>query len=347
MITQPELSLVRALRGEALARPPLWLMRQAGRYLPEYREVRRNAGDFLALCYSPETCVELALQPIRRFGFDAAIIFSDILVIADALGLKVEFQDGVGPVLEAIADERDIPRFEAPRLENHLAPVYRAVAGLKANRPPEVAVIGFAGAPWTLAAYMVEGRGGGEFTRARRWAWRDPQSFARLIEVLVEAISHHLVKQADSGAHAVQIFDSWAGLLGESQFQRWVIAPTQDIVRRFKAAHPAVPVIGFPRGAGALYRDYAAQTGVDAVGLDSTVPLAWARDSLQARVAVQGNFDNQALVAGGAALGTEASRILEAFGRGPFVFNLGHGVLPETPPEHVAELVRLVRAWKG
>lgn len=339
--------LVRALKGETLAKPPLWLMRQAGRYLPEYRELRGKSGNFLELCYQPQTCVELSMQPIRRFGFDAAIIFSDILVIPDALGRKVEFREGIGPVLEPIADERDIPNFDAARLADRLAPVWNTVAGLKAARPANVAVIGFAGAPWTIAAYMVEGRGGSEFTKARRWAWRDPKSFERLIQALVAATAEHLVKQADAGADAVQIFDSWAGLLGESQFEHWVIAPTREVVRRFKAAHPEIPVIGFPRGAGALYRDYVAKTGVDAVGLDSTVPLAWARETLQSKVAVQGNFDNQALVAGGAALKTEVTRILDTLGRGPFVFNLGHGVLPETPPEHVAELVGLVRAWRA
>lgn len=335
-----------AFRGERSDRPPFWLMRQAGRYLPEYRALRETARDFLQFCYSPDLTCEAALQPLRRYGMDAAILFSDILVIPHALGRDVAFIEGTGPRLDPVRSAADIAALTPESLDERLEPVYAGVRRLKAALPPAVALIGFAGAPWTLAVYMVEGRGGGEADAVRSWAYRDPDGFSRLIAVLTDAVVRHLVRQIENGAEAVQLFDSWAGLLPESEFRRWVIGPTAEIVRRVKAACPEAPVIGFPRAAGALYAPYVGETGVDGVGCDAGVPLAFAAEALQPKTLVQGNLDNYALVAGGAALERETRRILRALTKGRFVFNLGHGVLPQTPPEHVAELAALIRGWR-
>jgi len=335
---------LRTLAGEATWPPPIWLMRQAGRYLPEYRAVRKTASSFLTFCYTPDLAVEVTLQPIRRFGFDAAILFSDILVVPDGLGQTVGFVEGEGPRLDALADEHALNKLSAARVTGHLAPVYEAVRVLARTLPETVALIGFAGSPWTLATYMVEGRGGTDFGRTLAWAYSRPDSFQRLIDLLVEAITRHLIEQAKAGAEALQVFDSWAGVLSESAFERWVIEPTRKIVDAVHAACPGVPVIGFPRGAGALYVPYAERTRVDAVSLDASVPLAFARERLQSRLAVQGNLDNRALLQGGDLLNAECARILAAFKGGPFVFNLGHGVIKETPIGHVEKLVALVRA---
>jgi uroporphyrinogen decarboxylase len=341
MAVRTEKRLLKALRSEPVDRPPIWLMRQAGRYLPEYRELRARAGGFLDLCYRPELAVEATLQPIRRFGFDAAILFSDILVVPHALGVALDYREGEGPVLEPVRDLQAVARLRLEGLTVRLAPVYEAVGRLVEALPRETALIGFAGAPWTVATYMVEGAGGSH-DRVKLWAFSAPEEFDRLIEVLTEATLAHLRAQLAAGAEAVQLFDTWAGVLPEPAFRRWCLAPTRAIVARLKAEFPAAPAIGFPRGAGALLADYAAETGVDAVGLDSAVPLGWARETVQRRIAVQGNLDPLVLVAGGAAMEAEAERILAALGQGPFVFNLGHGVLPQTPPEHVAALVKLV-----
>jgi uroporphyrinogen decarboxylase len=337
--------LLRALRGEVLTPPPLWLMRQAGRYLPEYREVRAKAKDFLEFCYSPELATEVTLQPLRRFPLDAAILFSDILVVPDALGQRVEFRDNEGPVLDPVRDRTAVAKLRAASVHDRFAPIYDTVQRIKRALPPEATLIGFAGAPWTVAVYMVEGRGGTDCHEIRKFALQKSADFARLIETLVEVTAEYLVHQVKNGAEAIQIFDSWAGVLSESQFRQWVIAPTKALVEHVRKTHPNTPIIGFPRGAGALYADYAAETGVDAVSLDSAVPLAWAAAELQSRCAVQGNLDNLALLVGGSVLEQEARRILAALARGPFVFNLGHGVLPETPPEHVAQLAATVRGW--
>lgn len=342
---RPEKKILRALQGQTSERPPFWLMRQAGRYLPEYRQVREKAGDFLTLCYTPDFAVEVTLQPLRRYGMDAAILFSDILVVADGLGQKVEFRSGEGPVLEPIRTDKDLERLDLERVGSHLAPVYEAVSILTETVTDSTALIGFAGAPWTVATYMVEGRGGTGFKQALRWAREDGDGFERLIEILVEATTAHLLDQVRSGVDVVQLFDTWAGLLDEAEFRRWVIEPTARIVERVKARHAHVPIIGFPRGCGERYVAYVEETGVDGIGLDSAVSLAWARDTLQPLAAVQGNLDNQILVAGGHALDREAKRVLAALSGGPFIFNLGHGVLPETPPENVARLAALIRQW--
>jgi uroporphyrinogen decarboxylase len=337
--------LIETLAGRGARRVPCWMMRQAGRYLPEYRAVRADIPDFLCFCYTPDATVEAALQPIRRFGFDAAILFSDILVVPDALGQSVRFIEGVGPVLEPLADDRAIARLDPARLEAHLAPVYASVSRLRAALPPEVALIGFAGAPWTLAHYMIEGRGGSDGGRIRAWAYRAPESLARLIGLLADAVAGYLIRQIDCGADAVQLFDSWAGGLAEPLFRTHVIEATRRIVVQIRDRYPQTPVIGFPRGGGVLYRDFAEETGVTAVSLDTAVPLAWAAETLQPRLCVQGNLDNHLLLAGGAALPAAVLSILDRFAAGRHIFNLGHGILPETPPEHVAAVVESVRGW--
>ncbi len=339
--------LVRALRGERQVRPPFWLMRQAGRYLPEYQAVRARTRTFLEFCYSPELAAEVTLQPVHRFGMDGAIIFSDILVIPDALGQGVAFEAGRGPVLRAIETIDDLTPFEADDLREYLAPIYEAIKLVRGGLDSETALIGFAGAPWTVAAYMVEGSSSQTFERLKGMAYGRPEDFAKLIDLLVEAIAVHLIAQIDAGVEVVQIFDSWAGILPDAHFRRWSIEPTARIVRRVKARHPGVPVIGFPNRCGVLYGEYASQTGVDAVSLDATIPLPWARTTLQPHVALQGNLDPQMLVIGGTAMKQEATRIIRMLGEGPYVFNLGHGILPVTPPEHVAELADLIHGWNG
>ena len=322
-------------------------MRQAGRYLPEYRALRAKAGSFLDLCYNPALAAEATLQPLRRFPLDGIILFSDILVVAEALGVKLWFEEGEGPRLEPVPEGGHLPQFDVERQRRHLAPVYEAMQRVVAAAPAKATVLGFAGAPWTLATYMVGGGRSRDFAATKGWAYRNPESFGRLIETVREAVAAHLIGQLDAGADAVQVFDSWAGALPESEFARWSIEPIKRIVAEVKAAHPAVPIIGYPRGVGVAYERFAAETGVDAVSIDSTVPPAWAAAHLQPRCTVQGNLDPVVLVAGGEALRHAAGRILKALGQGPFVFNLGEGVLPQTLPEHVAELADLVRAWPG
>jgi uroporphyrinogen decarboxylase len=335
--------LVTALRRRPVPRPPLWLMRQAGRYLPEYRALRRRAGDFLELCYSPGLAAEATLQPVRRYGFDAAILFSDILVIPDALGCAVSFEQGAGPRLRPVSDETAIAGLRRDRLLEHLAPVYEAIRQVRRSLPAETALIGFAGAPWTLAAYMIEGGTSSEFYAARAFALSRPDAFATLISALSEAVVEHLSAQIAAGADVVQLFDSWAGILPEPEFERWCQAPARKIVTRLKARHPEVPIIAFPRGAGARYRNYAQAVPVAGLSLDATVPLAWARAALP-DVCLQGNLDPAALLAGGAVACREAGRIVAALRDRPFVFNLGHGVLPQTDPQAVAALVDFVKA---
>ena len=341
-----EKRFIRALKGEALTVPPLWLMRQAGRYLPEYRELRANSPDFLDFCYTPDQTVEATLQPLRRYDFDAAILFSDILVIPDALGQSVAFKEGEGPVLEPIRDASGVNALSMDRLHDHLSPVYETVSRLASDIPETTSLIGFSGAPWTLATYMVEGHGSKDYQAARTWAFdgtHTDNGFSDLMSLLVDAISDYLIAQVEHGAEALQLFDTWAGVLSASQFERWVIEPTTEIVRRLKAAHPDVPVIGFPRGAGIMYPEFVRRTGVDGVSLDNSIPLDWAAEHIQPLCTVQGNLDNMALLAGGDALETETRQILDTLGDGPFIFNLGHGILPQTPPEHVARLVEIIR----
>jgi len=335
--------LVAALGRRPVPRPPLWLMRQAGRYLPEYRALRQRAGDFLELCYSPELSAEATLQPVRRYGFDAAILFSDILVVPDALGCAVAFEQGAGPRLEPVRDEAAIAGLRRDHLLEHLAPVYEAIRQVRRSLPAGTALIGFAGAPWTLAAYMIEGGTSSEFYAARAFALSRPDTFATLIAVLSEAVVEHLNAQITAGADVVQLFDSWAGILPEPEFERWCQAPARGIVTRLKARHPQVPIIAFPRGAGVRYRSYAQAVPVDGLSLDTTVSLAWARQALP-DVCLQGNLDPAALLAGGAVACREARRIVAALVDRPFVFNLGHGVLPQTDPTAVAALVDYVRS---
>jgi len=334
--------LLQALARAAVDPPPLWMMRQAGRYLPEYRALRAKAANFLDFCYSPELATEATLQPIRRFDFDAAILFSDILVVPDGLGAKVEFREGEGPVLEPMGSA-DIGRLNIARVRPHLAPVYEAVAKVRAALAPEKALIGFAGAPWTVACYMAEGHGSRDFLAPKTWMWRDRKSFVALIDILTQATVEHLSAQIEAGADCVQLFDSWAGVLPEDEFRDFVIAPNRAIVNSLKTRHPKVPIIGFPRGAGSMLGEYAANAGVDAVGLDYTVPLA-AAQAVQRKLPVQGNLDPVLLLVGGDALSARVRAIRKAFGGRPHIFNLGHGILPATPIAHVEALVNAVRA---
>jgi uroporphyrinogen decarboxylase len=335
--------MLRSLAGEIAARPPLWLMRQAGRYLPEYRAVRAQVANFLDLCYPPDLAVEVTLQPIRRYALDAAIIFSDILVVPDALGQPVAFREGEGPVLEPIRSAADVARLRPEGIHDRLAPVYETVRRLSRALPSEVALIGFAGAPWTVATYMVEGGTSRGFHKIRLWAYRDPNGFAKLIDCLVEATIAYLSAQVAAGVEIVQLFDSWAGVLPEPGFRRWVVEPTRRIVDALHRQYPALPIIGFPRGAGLLYPSYFAASGVTAVGLDTTVPLGVARDLIQKFGPVQGNLDPLLVVAGGEAMAAATREIVAELAKGPFIFNLGHGIVPETPPEHVEQLVALIR----
>ena len=318
-------------------------MRQAGRYLPEYRAIREKVGGFLELCYTPELAVEVTLQPIRRYGFDAAILFSDILVVPDALGQAVRFEEGVGPRLEALTCAADLDSLEPGPVLERLGPVLETVRGLASALPGETTLIGFAGAPWTVATYMIEGGSSRDFAAVKGWAYREPDSFQRLIDTLVEATTGYLLGQVEAGAEVLQIFDSWAGALPASEMRRWSLEPMARIVAGVKARHPQVPVILFPRGVGLGYLDFAEASGADGLSIDAGVPLQWARDRLQSHVAVQGNLDPVRLLAGGEGLQREVVAILDALSGGPFVFNLGHGILPETPPETVEALVATVR----
>jgi len=344
---RPSKRMLRALAGETLQSPPVWLMRQAGRYLPEYRALRAKAKGFLDLCYTPDFAVEVTLQPIRRFGFDAAILFSDILVVPHALGQQVWFEEGHGPRLEALEQADDLARLSKEGLHAALAPVYETIRRLGRELPAETTLIGFAGAPWTVASYMLEGGSSKDFATGKRWAYATPEALQSLIDLLVEATGDYLIAQVDAGAEVVQIFDSWAGVWPERHLRRWCLEPTKALVGRIRAERPGVPVIVFPRGAGVLYQTYAAECGADALGLDTTVPLGWAREVLQPKACLQGNLDPQLLVAGGQALRQGVADILEQLAAGPFVFNLGHGIVPETPPEHVAEMLAEIRAWRG
>jgi len=318
-------------------------MRQAGRYLPEYRAVREKAGDFLDLVFTPDLAVEVTLQPIRRFGFDAAILFSDILVVPHALGQKVRFEAGEGPVLEPIADRNAFERIAGQLDHKLLEPVYETVRLVKRALDPSVTLLGFCGAPWTVATYMIAGRGTPDQAPARQFGYRDRVGLDALIDVLVDASASYLVRQLKAGADAVQIFDTWAGVLPGEEFQRWCIEPTRRIADKVRQEVPGAKLIGFPRGAGTMLPRYVAQASVDAVGLDWTIDRGFARDQVQARLPVQGNVDPLALVAGGAALDRAVDATLEAFSAGPFIFNLGHGIVPETPIEHVEQMLKRVR----
>jgi uroporphyrinogen decarboxylase len=345
VMRSPADSLPRFLRpfaGEATTPPPIWLMRQAGRYLPEYRAVREKAGGFLKLCYTPELASEVTLQPIRRYGFDAAILFADILVVPDALGQTVAFVEGEGPRLDPIRADAELARLNVSATRSKYERVFETVARVRQELPPDVVLIGFCGAPWTVATYMVGGQGSADQADARAWAYRDGRGFQRLIDLLVETSADYLGGQVTAGAQVLQIFDSWAGSLPDDEFQRWVIAPTKLLVERVKARHPTIPIIGFPRGAGSRAADYVSRTGVDGVGCDTAMPLA-AMAPLAERAVAQGNLDPLLLVAGGAAMERRVAAILAALSGKRFIFNLGHGIVPQTPPANVARLVELVR----
>jgi uroporphyrinogen decarboxylase len=341
MSTKPLLSV---LRGEALPTPPIWMMRQAGRYLPEYRAVREKAGSFLNLCFNPDLAAEVTLQPIRRFGFDGAILFSDILVVPHALGQEVRFETGEGPRLDPLAGPEGIAGLRPELDPAAVEPVYETVRRVRQALPPQVTFLGFCGAPWTVATYMIAGRGGDDQAAARLMAYRDPQAFAGLIDRLVTASVDYLSGQVRAGVDAVQIFDTWAGVLPGDEFRHWCVEPVARIVRGVKERHPDVPVIAFPKGAGTRLAVIVTETGADAVGLDWTADPDFVSREIQPRVAVQGNIDPLALLAGGAALDRAVDAALAAYGAGRYVFNLGHGILPPTPISHVEQMIRRVRA---
>ena len=333
--------LLATLKGERQAIPPMWLMRQAGRYLPEYRSLRAEKGGFLALATDPAAAAEVTVQPIRRFGFDGAILFSDILMVPWALGQDLSFGAGEGPRLQPpLVDQAlDTLRTAPERLE----PVYATVRTVAGMLPPETTFLGFAGSPWTVATYMVAGQGSKDHAETRAYAYDDPAAFDRIIAAIVDLTVTYLSGQIEAGVEAVQLFDSWAGSLSPAQFERWVIAPNAAIVARLRTLHPTTPIIGFPKGAGAKLVDYAAGVKPDAIGLDETLDPAWADRSLPAGMPVQGNLDPLALLAGGAALDDGIDRVLAAFPERPHVFNLGHGIGQHTPIAHVEQLIARVR----
>ena len=341
----PKKKLLQVVGGDKTDRTPIWLMRQAGRYLPEYRETRAKAGSFLNLCYSPELAEEVTLQPIRRYGFDASILFSDILVVPDALGQTVGFREGEGPVLDPVTTAEGLDKLDLARVVKYLEPVYETVKRLTKSLPEETTLIGFAGAPWTVATYMVGGKTSSDQGAAKAWAYKNTHEFQRLIDLLTDATILHLSAQIDAGIEVVQIFDTWAGSLPEVQFRRFAIEPVKRIVSSLKAKYPHIPVIGFPRGAGPLIIDYIKETGIQGISLDTGMSLTWARDEVQKLACVQGNLDPLLLVAGGQEMRNAINNILKTLGKNPFIFNLGHGIVPQTPPEHVAELVKLVRDY--
>lgn len=335
--------LLRVLEGKREAVPPVWMMRQAGRYLPEYRIVREKAGGFLELCLNPDLAAEVTLQPVWRFGFDAAILFSDILVVPLALGRKVWFVEGEGPRLELLQDKEALLSMRPDADETIFAPIYETVHRVKSKLSPETALIGFYGAPWTVATYMVAGRGTPDQALAKKLALEEPQAFGHLIGRLVDASVDYLSGQIVAGVDVVQIFDTWAGSLPPPAFERWCVQPTQQLVGKLRAKHPGVKIIGFPRGAGKNIPHYVEETDVDAVSVESEIDRDFARMEIQSRVPVQGNVDPESLRVGGDALDREVDDVLEKLGRGPLIFNLGHGILPTTPIAHVERMLKRVR----
>jgi len=341
-VAKPVLETVRGIRQ---ARPPIWIMRQAGRYLPEYRAVRETAGSFLDLCYSPELATEVTLQPLHRFDLDAAILFSDILVVPDALGQKVRFETGEGPVLEPITPD-GLGRLRPEILLDYLAPVFETLQRVKSTLAPDKTLIGFCGSPWTVATYMIAGHGSTDQAAARIFALQHPEAFGKLIDILVEASIAYLVAQFRAGADVVQLFESWALNLDEDAFAERVIEPNRRIVAGVRAQIPNAPFIGFPRGAAAMIPAYVAATGVDAVGLDYSMPVVAADAALPRSLPVQGNLDPLRVLAGGAQMEARAEAIIAGFANRPHIFNLGHGIVPETPIAHVEQLVALVKGGR-
>lgn len=347
-VDNPEKRLIAVLKGKKTSRPPVWLMRQAGRYLPEYRKTRAKAKGFLDLCYTPELAIEVTLQPIRRYGFDAAILFSDILVVPDAIGADVGFVEGEGPKLTPIRTRQEIDALSLDGLHDHLKPVYETVTGLRESLPKDVALIGFAGAPWTLAAYMIEGGGSKDYQEARCFARRHSDDFRALINKLVDAVTIYLERQADAGAEVFQLFDSWAGVLAPDERRRWCFEPMAEIAARLRRSRPGIPLIAFPRGVGAAYVDAAQLIRSEGLSLDTSIDPAWAAKAIPADATpcLQGNLDPVALLAGGPAMLENADSIREAMAERPHIFNLGHGIVPQVPPEHVAQLMEHLNSWE-
>jgi len=337
-------TILRALRGERLATPPIWLMRQAGRYLPEYRATRAQAGDFLKLCYNPDLAAEVTLQPIRRYGFDAAILFADILLLPQALGVDLWFETGEGPRLTPVTTAAGLAQLRAPAdVHETLAPIYETVKILKRELPKETTLIGFAGAPWTVASYVVAGRGTPGQEPAHKLKAEDRATFAALIDLITEATVEYLSAQVVAGAEVIKLFDSWAGTLQGADFDDFAIAPTRKIIAALKERHPGLPIIAFPREAGPRYEGFAKATGADCVALDNSVSADWAAAHVQKDGCVQGNLDPKLMVEGGPRLVSEAKRIVQAFSGGPHIFNLGHGITPDANPDHVTQLVQAIR----
>lgn len=336
--------ILRALSGERLPVPPVWMMRQAGRYLPEYRATRAQAGDFLSLCYNPDLAAEVTLQPIRRYGFDAAILFADILLVPQALGADLWFATGEGPRLSTITDAAGVAALKpVDAIHDTLNPVYETVRILARELPPEVTLIGFAGAPWTVATYMIAGRGTPDQGPAHAMKAADRVAFTQLIERITDATIEYLSAQIEAGAEVVKLFDSWAGSLKGADFDDFALAPARRIIAAIKARHPGIPAIAFPREAGPRYAGFARASGADCVALDNSVSADWAAAEVQKDGCVQGNLDPRLLVTGGEALETETHRIVQAFSKGPHIFNLGHGITPEADPENVTRMLAAIR----
>lgn len=337
-------TILRALRGEALPTPPVWMMRQAGRYLPEYRATRAQAGDFLSLCYTPDLAAEVTLQPIRRYGFDAAILFADILLLPQALGMDLWFETGEGPRLSTVTTPAELSALKAPGdVHDRLAPIYETVRILSRELPRETTLIGFAGAPWTVATYMIAGRGTRDQGPAHALKAADRATFAGIIDLLTEATIEYLSAQVDAGAEVIKLFDSWAGSLKGQDFEDFAVAPTARIIAALKARHPGLPVIAFPREAGEGYVGFARKTGADCVAIDNSVSAEWAAAQVQVDGCVQGNLDPRHMVTGGDALVAATRDVVRAFSGGPHIFNLGHGITPDADPENVALMVETIR----
>ena len=344
-MTKANKNILRALAGETLKTPPIWVMRQAGRYLPEYRKLRAKAGDFLSLCYNSELAAEVTLQPIERFKFDAAIIFADILLIPQALGSELSFLEGDGPRLSRISNKNDILKLKpANSIHEHLAPIYNTVSLVAEQLSPKVALIGFAGAPWTVATYMIAGKGTKDQGPAHKFLKEDKDSFEMLINLLTEATILYLSKQIDSGAEVIKIFDSWAGSLKEEDFVNYAIAPIKKIITALNKLHPDVPIIAFPRGAGLKYIDFANDTGANCIAIDHSVDPEWAAKNLQIDSCIQGNLNPKYMVTGGKALLEETTKILDCFSNGPHIFNLGHGITPDGKPENLQLMIDKIRS---
>ena len=338
-------TILRALAGETLPTPPIWMMRQAGRYLPEYRATRAKAGDFLSLCYNPELAAEVTLQPIRRYGFDAAILFADILLLPQALGSKLWFVTGEGPRLSPITDSAGVEALKpATEINETLNPIYETVRILRQELPPETTLIGFAGAPWTVATYMIAGRGTPDQGPAHAFKDQNRPAFEALIDRITDATIDYLSQQIEAGAEVVKLFDSWAGSLKGSDFEDFAVAPARKITTALKARHPHVPVIGFPREAGNGYIGFAKSTGVDCVAIDNSVSAEWAAKSVQVDGCVQGNLSSRHMVTGGQDLIDETRQIVKAFSNGPHIFNLGHGITPDADPDNVQLMIDTVRS---